>query len=375
MDPVAKSLMLGFEETLLMMPSPLRSPLLRRCKARAATLLVILVAAPTAHGLTINFNGALGASADAALSRAALQWTSRISDPVTVNIDVKFENLPGGILGQASSVLLTTTDGGYDIVRSALIADSSAESDDAIVASLPTAAQFSFSMLPAGITVDPELLGSKANFKALGFQGLDIAIGPKDGEIQFNQVFPFDFDNSNGVTGTDFETVAAHDIGHILGFQSVVDIFNQGFAGNIGVFMLDLFRLGMPSAPTTPAAFTTTQRELNPGNEAVFGDTDDNYRLSTGSNMGDGRQASHFKDDSLLGTHLGIMDPTLTSNVFSDVTEADLRVLDLIGWDVTPIPLPPAVMLFGSACGVFGLLRPGRTRRNSYATYNGARPI
>ena len=342
-------------------------PLLRPNRtAGAVALLCALLTVETAHGLIVNFTGpSLGAAADAALSRAATQWTSRITDPVTVNIDVSFEPLPGGILGQASSVILTTTDGGYDNVRNALIADAAGEADDAIVASLPTAAQFNSGIPPAGVTIKDDLLGSKAKFKALGFPNLDIIFLPTDGVVQFNDAFPFDFDNSNGVNGTDFETVAAHEIGHVLGFQSVVDFFDEGFTGEIGVFTLDLFRFGLGSVPTTPGMFTSAVRELDPGDEAVFGDTVDNYRLSTGAFMGDGRQASHFKDDSLLGTHIGIMDPTLASNVSFDVTEADLRVLDLIGWDVTPIPLPSAVFLFGSACGLFAFLPLRRRRRAS----------
>ena len=272
----------------------IRTPLRPNGKAGVVALLCALVTAQAAHGLTVNFSQSLGDAADAALNRAATQWTSRITDPVTVNIDVSFQVLPGGILGQASSVILTTTDGGYDNVRNALIADAAGEADDAIVASLPTAAQFTVGTPPAGVIIDNELLGSKANFKALGFQGLDLAIGPTDGVIQFNVAFPFDFDNSNGVNGTDFETVAAHEIGHVLGFQSVVDIFDQGFTGLLGVFMLDLFRFPLGSEPDNAASFTTTAREINPGVEAVFGDTVDNYRLSTGASSGDGRQASHF---------------------------------------------------------------------------------
>ena len=276
-----------------------------------------------------------------------------------MTIEASFANFSGNILGQASSVTLRTTNRGYDFVRGALINDASGEADDTIVASLPTDTQFSNSVhMPTGINYDGEILGAKANFKALQIAGLDLDgdFGLTDGVIEFNDdetEFQFDFDNSNGVSGHDFETVAAHEVGHILGFQSAVDAIDQGLTAS--VFMLDLFRFGDTSPPTNTTEFENAARELRAGESAVFGDTLDNFQLSTGVS-GDGRQASHFKDDSLLGTRLGVMDPTLASNDAVEVTEADLRVLDLIGWDVTPIPLPPAVLLLGSACGLLSRL-------------------
>jgi hypothetical protein len=57
--------------------------------------------------------------------------------------------------------------------------------------------------------------------------------------------------------------------------------------------------------------------------------------MSTGKLLGDGRQASHWKDDALTGVFIGIMDPTLRSATVQTVSVPDERALELIGWDVT----------------------------------------
>jgi MYXO-CTERM domain-containing protein len=73
---------------------------------------------------------------------------------------------------------------------------------------------------------------------------------------------------------------------------------------------------------------------------------------------GDGDQASHWKD----GLSIGLMDPTLNFAELSLITAADVRALDLIGWDVVPEPST-------YAAGAFALLAVGggwlRARRRA----------
>ena len=325
-----------------------------------------------ADALSININplSSLGLPANApalaAFQRAAHRWESHISDPVSVNIDADLRNLgSSSIIGQASSVLLGAS---HDFMRSLVVADAASETDDGIVAALPTATQFSVS-LPSGFAKSGFLIGTKANIKALGITGLDSQFGSNDATIEFNSSFSFDFDNSNGVTAgmTDFETVAAHEIGHALGFVSQVDridfLLNQ--SGNpssitgVSPTLLDLFRFSTdPSLnPTNSTEFTNLPRELRPGQEAVFDDLNNEYALATGAFVGDGDQASHWKDDNgnpLL--HIGIMDPTLAPGQSFDITSADLRALDVIGYDIASVPLPGGALLMLSALGLLGLV-------------------
>ncbi len=228
-----------------------------------------------------------------------------------------------------------TLSGTYTRVRDAIVA---VHQDQPVVAAMPTAAQFAAS-IRAGFTLDGTLSATKANLKALGFADLDATFGPSDATITFNSTFSFDFDNRDGVTADtiDFETVAAHEIGHVLGFSSSVDVIDTVSPRPVRLDPLDLLRFADVAGadPSTAAEFTTFARSLVPGAAAVFDDTSAAFAMSTGKNNGDGRQASHWKDDRLTGVLVGIMDPTLPSTTVETISAADERALELIGWTLT----------------------------------------
>jgi len=204
-----------------------------------------VVPASIAHAVTINIKAgatlAANVQALAAFERAGDAWESPFSDPVTVNIDA----LGTGILGSALSVQLQN---GYATVRNLLADDAADEASNGIVSALPATSPEFFALLPPGITLQGALAGTKANFKALGVSGLDQLFGATDATITFSTNFLFDFDNSNGVDSNkiDFETVAMHEIGHALGFVSVVDqidfLVTNNLKGAIAPRLLDLFR-------------------------------------------------------------------------------------------------------------------------------------
>ena len=333
-------------------PQPATPPL--RLAVLAVVLLGAAIPAEAALNININAGSALANNQPAldAFDRAAAQWESAFSDPVTVTIDADLNNnFPSpSILGSTSSVPLN---GDFDTYRDEMVID--AEGDDGIVNALPSSAQFS-ATLPTGFSLGGRLAGTKANFKALGVTGLDSLFGTSDASISFNSDFTFDFDNSDGVDAgaIDFETVAAHEIAHALGFVSVVDqidfAINNGTTGTVNPTFLDLFRFenGTVNDPETAAEFTSTPRNLSPGVEAISdfiqptmvgGNVE--VLMATGSTQGDGRQASHWKDN--LG--LGLMDPTLASGETVPISEQDLRALDLIGFDFAPVPEPSSTAI------------------------------
>ncbi len=350
---------------------PGRFPRLLWCAAIASAL----TATPAfALDIVINPGSALSSNpqALAAFNRAAVQWEALFSDPVTVTISANLISIANaGVLGQASSVELFDS---FNNVRGLMIAD--AGPTEPALAFLPTAAQFS-AYLPSGFSFftsggQPVILGSKANFKALGYNAtaLDTLFGATDATIEFNSNFTFDYNNSDGVTsGTvDFESVAAHEIGHALGFLSTVDrvdaLVGNGQTAAIAPFTLDLFRFRNLDQPTSLADFTLTPRSLLPQDASVWSDFFADYNFSTGVAVGDGRQASHWKDNVLTGSYIGLMDPTLSSGVIAPITQADIRALGYIGWNVVPEASTATAATLG-ALTTLGILTARRRSKGS----------
>jgi len=292
----------------------------------------------------------------AAFERAAQSWEARFTDPITITIDADIKPLGAGIIGNTSLVTLA---GGYDFLRSVMIADAADEPSNGIVSFIPTGANFHAAVPGPVITpghaqdsFDGDIVATKANLKALGFLGLDGAVGATDAVITFNTNFAFDYDNSDGVGGSllDFQTTAAHEIGHALGFFSIVDTLNSVEAGAVPIPPLDLFRFadGTADDPSTALEFSTFNRNFVPGVNAItdqiLGPTPE-FPMSTGAldpsfdfPGRDGRQASHWKDNLLTGNFIGLMDPTLNFGESYGPQDSDFRALDLIGYDLAPIP-------------------------------------
>jgi hypothetical protein len=90
--------------------------------------------------------------------------------------------------------------------------------------------------------------------------------------------------------------------------------------------------------------FDTGQRILSSGDEQVFFATGPELSLSTGrpdGTGGDGRQASHWKDDDLSGFYIGIMDPTQPTGTLGRITDSDLMALDAMGYTIRDRQMPP----------------------------------
>jgi hypothetical protein len=75
----------------------------------------------------------------------------------------------------------------------------------------------------------------------------------------------------------------------------------------------------------------------------------------------DGRQAGHWKADELTGNFIGLMDPTLAPGQFYGPQDSDFRALDLIGFEIAPVPEPQSILIAVSLAGLAGW----RERRKS----------
>ena len=190
---------------------------------------------------------------------------------------------------------------------------------------------------------------TSANARALGWDPGNTTY--TDATISFSSSFAWDFDPSDGVGAglQDFVGVTIHEMGHALGFVSGVDdvdyyITNPLDIDPYAVFgTLDLFRY---SAPGT--------LDLGVGDASYFsldGGVTSLGSFSTGSlaNGGDGRQASHWKDN--LG--LGIMDPTANpAGQVNTPTTLDLTAFDAIGWNLVPEPSAAMLAIAGAVIGL-----------------------
>ena len=318
-------------------------------------------------GLTIILNATAQLQANAvakqAFTTAAARWEALIQNPVTVVIDVDFGTSFFGGAPFASNVLggaqaqLFGDPSDYPDVRSRLISGAASADETTLYNALPT----STVLTDRGPTA--QVLTSSAVFRALGALPAvanpatepGLSIPPR---IAFNSAFAFDFDPTNGIDSdkTDFDAVATHEIGHVLGFTSRV-----GASGSPVVSILDVFRFrpGM-----SIGQFTNAQRILTVGGSQIFFAGGPELGLSTGDlsgSGGDNQQASHWKDDAQTGSYIGIMDPTIPRGRRQTITSNDLLAYDTFGWRLMGSAPPPgddAVALTSGASQMGSIAAP-----------------
>jgi hypothetical protein len=190
-----------------------------------------------------------------------------------------------------------------------------------------------------------------ANARALGLATDSSAANP-DGSIVFNGAYAtlFQFGRSGGVAANkvDFVTVAEHELGHLLGFQSGVDLVDTqyGCAGSpdpncmesLATYTpLDLFRYSAPGLRDVSVG-SAAYLSLDGGATALAG-------FSSGRFGGDGYQADHF-----AASEVALMRPFIRRGESYDATASDLAAFDAIGWDLAlPVPEPAeaALLLIG----------------------------
>lgn len=322
----------------------------------------VLATTGSAHALTINLidvNGNVaGTPAEQGFAIAARYWESVLTNNVTFNINVDFDDLGPNILGGTSTTLATF----FPISQyySALAASSNSTLDALAIANLrPLSGTGSVEVVvpdyltgntgvtglvgdtriaPDGQEISNTIALASSNYKALfGDAGIETLV---DADIIFSSSFDFDFDPTDGigVGQYDFIGVAVHEIGHALGFLSGVEDFD--FVSGTGGFPVDdywwgysadLFRYSAEG--TLDWTFGTDSYFSIDGGETPFLD---GY-WSTGSERGDGWQASHWKNpgNCEIADFRGIMNPYICDGVIDEVKALDLGLLDAIGWDTS----------------------------------------
>ena len=279
--------------------------------------------------------------AKAAFLRAAQVWSARVQSPTLVIIDVDFgttwfgDPFPQGVIAITNPQMLIAPRMYFSVV--AQLVDSTSDAHEiSLYRALPR------EPVPTDLGPTLDILAPSAVYRTLGLINEDPEkdrpdYGPPPA-IGFNSAKDFDFDSSDGIDPGkyDFEGVVSHEIGHILGFVSAVGQRELNPKCDLAVTVWDLFRL-RPGA--SMGALGTADRILSSGGAQVFYEGNSELQLSTGRPDGaseDGLQPSHWRDDSIVGQRIGIMDPTISTGVRQTITLNDLTALDLFGYTLKP---------------------------------------
>ncbi len=274
-------------------------------------------------GLNIVFNcTSVPPAALPALESVAVYIEHLFLDTATITINMSFASLSPGILGQAQRFYAGNPN--WTTTRASLIADMDA--DDSIQTWLPTGSTFPVRYTYGSPTITNE---DRVYFVVAAYNAAIGNYPALASNITYSTNVTWDYEPGNGVTGYCFQSVVAHEIGHVLGFTS-----NAASYGDCDV--LDLYRFQRSDGagnynPDSWSEFQTTPRtvDTSPGADDANSDMIEvEYQMSDG----DPYQASHFSQNNVYA----IMQPAFSSgqSYYPNFYQVPDRVMfDAIGWD------------------------------------------
>ena len=286
-----------------------------------------------------------------AMERAAEYWTESLTDDVTLNITVKWSASLNPGEGARASVLYMQYS--YAKVYAALQENQVSSLDEQSFQHLNSE---QVAMLINRTSNNPHGNGSAtpyidanqdanntmmrvclANAKALGLLPGDFSF--KDGTITVNSTVNWDGDDTDGISPgkADLTKVLAHELGHCLGFSSLIEsqlAYNPGQADSsyTVVSPFDLFRFSAESISEGGLGTIDWTSDARDKYFSLDGGATCLGLFSTGKN-GDGPDPSHWKHLPNNDPSIGIMDPYVSPK--HPFRSTDVKLLDAIGWDAT----------------------------------------
>ncbi|MDH4210904.1 MAG: NF038122 family metalloprotease [candidate division WOR-3 bacterium] len=284
----------------------------------------IVSAGRTGRGINIVYNCvSVPPAAVAALESVAVYIEQLYSDEVSVSINITFAPLGPGILGTAQSYIAGNPS--WTTTRTSLVNDMDA--DDSVQTWLPTTATIPVRYNYGSSTITDE---NRVYFRVASYNAVIGSYPSLAAQITFSTNFTFDYDPRDGVVGHCFQSVAAHEIGHVLGFGCGSSYLTNDME------VLDIYRFQRSDGtgnynPDTWYEFQTTARMVDesPGSDDANADMiAAEYQMSDG----DPYQSSHFSQNNVYA----LMQPAIGAGAtfypnFFQVPDRDM--FDAIGWD------------------------------------------
>lgn len=306
---------------------------IRTHAAASVAALLVTCCAPASAQVTIvidysldtnNFFGAAGSDQRVALETAATRLSARLTDTLSaINL--------GGTGPNVWDATFTHPGTGADAtVRNLSVAQNTilvyAGGQDLTGGTLGVGGPGGFGGPGPGGTAT----GTVTFLQSLGRGQYDVFADPATytdfaswgGSITFDSVgtnWNFSVASGPSTGQSDFLSVAEHELGHVLGIGTADSWYNL-----------------ISGTSFTGAASRAANGGTNPSVSTLDG----------GAHWQDGTQST------LPGTTTiqeAAMDPTITQGTRKEFTALDFAALDDLGWDVSPVPEPAAVLTFAAA--------------------------
>lgn len=358
------------------------------------------------QGLEFSFNFAdeVPQEVRVGIESAGEAWSKFISDDVNLEINVGFELLADpNDPNEGANAVSNFVEVAYSDYRQALVDNATSEDDAIAIANLPDGDSIDLLINNTqenqgsdaaylddnGSENNSTIELTTANAKALGLDVEDSI----DATITVNNDVNWDFDRSDGIAedAIDFKSVAIHEIGHTLGFNSGIEDLDTTASENLRELItseeinfedvievlgledlvtefgledaiegVDLGEIiaGSPIEPLLESIdvdLFVSEDEYTPNSMDLFrysesssdlgiidlttGEAEKYFSLDRGLTeiaqfttgaLGDGGEISHWQS----GQGIGIMQAGIGPGAIVNISDTDLQLLDVIGWEI-----------------------------------------